>query len=85
MKKVASDVNDIRYIIGWLAERGEQIGFADYGGKTELELLVMVRKYHHKYASDEIHMGLLRSVMTVHWDLMRALPPPEPEETLAPP
>ena len=83
--KVAIDANDIRYIIGWLAEHGEQISFTDYDGKTESELLVMVRKYYDKYADDEVHMELLRSVMTDHWDPMRALPPPEPEESLAPP
>ncbi|EJF64502.1 hypothetical protein DICSQDRAFT_133271 [Dichomitus squalens LYAD-421 SS1] len=85
MKKVASDLNDIRFMIDWLAEHGEQIRFVDYSGKTKLELLVMLRRYHDKYADDEEHIAVLCSIMSDDWDTMLALPAPELEESMAPP
>ena len=85
MKKVASDLRDIRYIICWLAERREHIRFEDYAGKPKPDLLAMVRKYHDKYVDDSAHVTQLRGIMPGDWDDMLALPAPEPEEPSCPP
>ncbi|KAI0636216.1 hypothetical protein C8Q77DRAFT_1053092 [Trametes polyzona] len=76
LRKVASDRSDIQYIITWLADRRERIRFHEYPGKTKLELLGMVRKYHDKFVDDVEQMDKLRSIMSEEWGDMLALPQP---------
>ncbi|KAI1797423.1 hypothetical protein LXA43DRAFT_878055 [Ganoderma leucocontextum] len=85
IRKTASDHRDIRFIIDWLFEHRECIGFGDYVGKPKPELLSIIRKYHDKYVEDEDHIGHLRSIMADDWDDMLALPAPELEESTLPP
>ncbi|OSC97831.1 hypothetical protein PYCCODRAFT_1418726 [Trametes coccinea BRFM310] len=84
IRKVASDRNDIQFIIEWLAENCERIRFDEYKGKAKPELLAMIGKYYAKYADNEEHMEKLRSIMPDDWDDMLALPEPEPESTMPP-
>ncbi|KAH9902584.1 hypothetical protein C8Q73DRAFT_634144 [Cubamyces lactineus] len=85
VRKVASDNNDIRYMIGWLSENNEQIRFDEYQGKTKPELLVMLRRYYDKYADNIELMVQLRSIMPDSWDEMLAIPQPQEESNLPPP
>ena len=85
IRKTASDLQDIRFIIDWLFEHRECIRFGDYVGKPKLELLAMIRKYHDKHVEDEEHIERLRCIMPDDWDKMLALPAPEPEESTLPP
>ncbi|KAI0663740.1 hypothetical protein C8Q70DRAFT_376124 [Cubamyces menziesii] len=85
MRKVASDNNDIRFMIGWLSENDEQIWFDEYQGKTKPELLVMLRTYYNKYVGDGELMVKLQSIMHDSWDEMLALPQLEEESNLPPP
>ncbi|KAI0329290.1 hypothetical protein GY45DRAFT_1253255, partial [Cubamyces sp. BRFM 1775] len=85
VRKVASDNNDIRYMIRWLSNNNEHIRFDDYEGKTKPELLVMLRRYYDKYADNTELMEMLQSIMPDSWDEMLALPQPEEESNLPPP
>ena len=85
IRKTASDLQDIRFIIDWLFEHREYIRFVDYAGKSKPELLAMIRKYYDKYVKDEEHIGRLRCIMPDNWDDMLALPIPELEESTLPP
>ncbi|KAI0366290.1 hypothetical protein BV20DRAFT_1095977, partial [Pilatotrama ljubarskyi] len=84
VRKVASDRGDIRFLVKWLAENGEQIHFDEYKGKTRPQLLTMIRKYHDKYHDDMEHMIMLRSTMPDDWHDMLALPEPEVESRVPP-
>ncbi|KAI0648912.1 hypothetical protein C8Q79DRAFT_1007496 [Trametes meyenii] len=84
VRKAASDRADIKFIIEWLAEHCESIRFHEYPGKTKLELLAMIRKYHDRYVDDTEQMDKLCSIMPNDWDDMLALPEPELESDLPP-
>ncbi|EMD38753.1 hypothetical protein CERSUDRAFT_122328, partial [Gelatoporia subvermispora B] len=84
IRKVASDTNDINFLILWLAERRITIQFESYRGKMKPELLLMVRRFRDKYAESTELMESLRSIMPDDWDVMLALPAPE-EDSQVPP
>lgn len=80
LRKLKSDLSDIRFIIEWLAGRRLRIRFRQYVGTTKLELLAVIRRYHDKYIDDVDQMDKLRSIMPGDWDVMLSLP-----ETNTPP
>ncbi|OCH91386.1 hypothetical protein OBBRIDRAFT_792319 [Obba rivulosa] len=84
IRKVASDRNDINFLIQWLAERQIVIQFQLYQGKSKPELLLMVRRFHDKYMESTDLMGSLRSIMPDDWGTMLALPAPEESSDVPP-
>ncbi|KAI0833699.1 hypothetical protein BC628DRAFT_43191, partial [Trametes gibbosa] len=84
LRKVASDRDDIQYLVKWLADSQLQICFSGYIGKHKSELLVMLRKYRDKYIDDVEQMALLQRIMPDDWDDMISLPEPEAESNIPP-
>jgi hypothetical protein len=65
MDKVASDIKDITYLLGWLAERGQKIDFLKYEAARPEKLFEAMRQLVHvsKTEGEKEILQLLGSVL----------------------